>query len=154
MTRFQDLAYEQLKDSTIRLEQRGYSGEEAVIDLHPAQLRYVAEQFGLVAPNYPADELSNRLARQLCEIQRELASECHRSPGLDSTFAKLDGYCSSIPDAIFPHDLWDDDEAQANDASAASTGKESNPTTRPEKTQHRANAEAQADSGEQLGLNV
>lgn len=41
--RFHDLNYCELEDGTIRLEQFDYSGEIAVIDLHPAQLRYIAE---------------------------------------------------------------------------------------------------------------
>ena len=45
-----DLKTEQLEDGTIRLSQMDYAGEDYVIDLHPAQMRLVAEQCGI----YPA----------------------------------------------------------------------------------------------------
>jgi hypothetical protein len=109
MTKFHDLSFNRQPDGSIRLTQTD-CGEDSIIDLHPAQLRYMAESFGMVAPNSTGDELSKRLARQLCEIQKGLVSECHRSPWLEMLFIKLDAYCSSLPDDIFPHDLWDDDE--------------------------------------------
>ena len=74
MPKFYDLTFSRQPDGSIRLTQSD-CGEDYIIDLHPAQLRYMAESFGLVAPNYPGDELSKRLARQLCTIQRELADE-------------------------------------------------------------------------------
>lgn len=114
-----DLAFKQSSDGTIRLEQRdgdGDGGEPAIIDLHPAQLRHVAVAFGIVAPNYQADDLSKRLAEQLCTIQRELADECHRSHWLELTFTKLDAWCSALPDAVFPYHLWDDSEVPGADA--------------------------------------
>jgi hypothetical protein len=42
-----DLETEQLEDGTIRLSQMNYAGEDGVIDLHPTQLRLVAEQCGI-----------------------------------------------------------------------------------------------------------
>lgn len=118
MQKFYDLTFSRQPDGSIRLTQSD-CGEDCIIDLHPAQLRHVAESFALVAPTYPADELSKRLARQLCTIQRELADECHRSHWLEMTFAKLDAYCSSLPDEIFPHDLWDDGAPDAQEAVTA-----------------------------------
>lgn len=46
---FYDLSFDQLDDGTIRLEQKDYSGESYVIDLHPCQLRQVAERAGLLS---------------------------------------------------------------------------------------------------------
>ena len=144
MPKFYDLTFSRQPDGSIRLTQSD-CGEDYIIDLHPAQLRHVAESFALVAPTYPADELSKRLARQLCTIQRELADECHRSHWLEMTFAKLDAYCSSLPDDIFPYDLWDDGTSDAQEAHVASK-----PTALP---QTAIEAEPRND-GQQLGLAV
>jgi hypothetical protein len=115
-TRWHDLIIDRLPDGGIHLEQQAGLEEPSVIHLHPAQLRHVAETFGLVAPNYPADELSKRLAEQLCTILRELDGERHRSPWLDMTYTKLDAWCSALPDAIFPHHLWDDESETSSNA--------------------------------------
>ena len=69
-TRWHDLIVKRLEDGGIHLEQQYL--EPSVIHLHPQQLRHVAEQFGLVAPNYPDDELSKRLAEQLCRVYLEM----------------------------------------------------------------------------------
>lgn len=47
---FYDLSFGQLDDGTIRLEQKDYCGESYIIDLHPCQLRQVAERAGLLPP--------------------------------------------------------------------------------------------------------
>lgn len=46
--RMYDLEFEQLDDGTIRLEQKDYSGDSCIVDLHPCQLRYIAESAGLL----------------------------------------------------------------------------------------------------------
>lgn len=109
-TRWHDLMVDRLPDGGIRLEQQSGCEEPSVIHLHPVQLRHIAETFGLVAPNYPADELSKRLAEQLCTILRELEDERQRSLCLDLTYTKLDAWCSALPDDIFPHHVWDDED--------------------------------------------
>ena len=149
MPKFYDLTFSRQPDGSIRLIQSD-CGEDSIIDLHPAQLRYMAESFALVAPTYPADELSKRLARQLCTIQRELADECHRSHWLEMTFAKLDAYCSSLPDNIFPHDLWPDDTPDAQESPPVQAHVASKPTALP---QTAIEAEPRND-GQQLGLAV
>lgn len=149
MPKFYDLTFSRQPDGGIRLTQSD-CGEDYIIDLHPAQLRHVAESFALVAPTYPADELSKRLARQLCTIQRELADECHRSHWLEMTFAKLDAYCSSLPDEIFPHDLWDDGTSDAQESPPARAHVASKPTALP---QTAIETEPRND-GQQLGLAV
>ena len=109
-TRWHDLVFDRLPDGGIHLEQRSGVDDPSVIHLHPVQLRHIAETFGLVAPNYPADELSKRLALQLCSIMKELEDERHRSHRLDMTYTKLDAWCSALPDDIFPHHVWDDED--------------------------------------------
>lgn len=115
MTKFHDLTFNRQTDGSIRLTQSD-CGEDSIIDLHPVQLRHIAEAFGVVAPSNPADELSKRLAFQLCTILRELEDECHRSHWLQLTYTKLDAWCSALPDDIFPHHVWDDDQEAAPEA--------------------------------------
>lgn len=123
--RFHDLTFERLKDGTIRLMQQSGLGEPDTIDIHPSQLRHVAEAFGLVPPSYPADELTKRLAEQLCTILKELADECHRSHWLELTYAKLDAWCSALPNDIFPFDLWEEPKK------ASGSGEEVRPVRQP-----------------------
>lgn len=109
MTRWHDLIVERLKDGGIHLEQQAGLQEPSVIHLHPQQLRHVAEQFGLVAPNYPDDELSKRLAEQLCKLYLEMADDYrHLSHTLEGSFERLGGFIDGIPDAIFPNHLWEE----------------------------------------------
>jgi hypothetical protein len=110
------------------LRQNESGGTEAVC-LHVSQLRYVAEMAGVVQPNYPADELTKRLAHQLCEIRRELADECYRSHWLGMTWEKLHGYCESIPDNVFPWEMFEDEADQAPPATAPEK-----PTAKPSPT--------------------
>jgi len=91
MTKFHDLSFNRQPDGSIRLTQSD-CGEDSIIDLHPVQLRHMAETFCLVAPSYPADELTKRLAEQLCTILRELEDERHRSHWLEMTYTKLDAW--------------------------------------------------------------
>lgn len=50
MEKFYDLSVSRQPDGSVRLVQSD-CGEDYIIDLHPAQLRHVAETFGLVAPS-------------------------------------------------------------------------------------------------------
>lgn len=79
---FYDLNIETLEDGTIRLEQRDYSGEAAIIDLHPAQAAFIAD--GLPAnasernqaqPNGTAERIAT-LERRLCWM-RDRFGECY-----------------------------------------------------------------------------
>lgn len=108
MTRWHDLIVERLKDGGIHLEQQAGLQEPSVIHLHPQQLRHVAEQFGLVAPNYPDDELSKRLAEQLCKLYLEMSEDRCLSHALEGSFERLGGFIDGIPDAIFPNHLWEE----------------------------------------------
>lgn len=116
-TRFHDLQFSRQQDGSIRLVQSD-CGEEYIIDLHPVQLGHIAETFGLTAPSYRAGELTKLLAEQLGTIYKELANECHRSPWLEQTYAKLDGFMFALPESVFPFHLWDDDD-QPKAASAS-----------------------------------
>lgn len=131
---FYDLKFNREPDGSICLEQQFGVDEPRAIYLHPAQLRHVAESFSLVAPNYPADELTKRLARQLCEIRQELADECYRSHWLEVTWQKLHVYCESIPDNVFPWEMFEDEAEPEVPAKATEkpTGKPSPmPTAKP-----------------------
>lgn len=108
MEKFFDLSFTRQSDGSIRLMQMD-CGEDCIINLHTAQLRHIAETFGLVAPNYQTDGLAKQLAYQLCATLKGLEDECHRSHWLELTYAKLDAWCSTIPDELFPYDLWEDD---------------------------------------------
>jgi len=128
---FYDLKFSRKPDGGICLTQQSGLDQPDTIYLHPAQLRHVAESFGLVQPNYPADELTKRLAEQLCTLLRELEDECHRSHWLGMTYAKLDAWCSALPDEIFPHHVWDDEPpapvASASKPKTAAPGANDNP---------------------------
>lgn len=114
----------------ITLRQMDHAGNEYGVCLHVSQLRYVAEVAGVVAPTYPADELAKRLARQLCEIRRELAAECHHSHQIGLTWGKLHGFCQSIPESIFPWEMFEDKTEPKPQAKA--TGKPTAlPTAKP-----------------------
>ena len=100
-----DLEFERNGDCII-LRQNESGGAEAVY-LHVSQLRYVAEVAGVVQPSYPDDELTKRLARQLCEVRMEMAElyGCANHK-LDILYERLDAYCESLPDGVFPFDLY------------------------------------------------
>lgn len=79
---FYDLSIETLDDGTIRLEQRDYCGESAILDLHPAQVSYIAD--GLSAnvlervqtqPNWAMERIAT-LERRLLWV-RDRFEECN-----------------------------------------------------------------------------
>lgn len=116
-TRWHDLTFDRLKDGGIHLEQQSGCEEPNVIHLHPVQLRHIAETFGLVAPNHPADELSKQLAEQLCRVFLDMCDDYrHLSHALEDVYLRLDGYISALPDAIFPHHLWEEREKRERKA--------------------------------------
>lgn len=47
---FYDLNVATLDDGTIRLEQRDYCGESVILDLHPAQVAYIADSLSTSEP--------------------------------------------------------------------------------------------------------
>jgi len=109
MSRFHNLDFKKLADGSIRLTQQDGCGDSYIIDLHPEQLRHLAQVFGVASLDYAANELTRRLAEQLGTISKELADEYHRSHQLGLTYAKLDGFMVALPDSIFPFHLWDDE---------------------------------------------
>ncbi len=81
---FYNLNIETLDDGTIRLEQRDYCGESAILDLHPAQVAYIAD--GLSAnvperlqtqPNWALERIAT-LERRLLWV-RDRFEECHEA---------------------------------------------------------------------------
>lgn len=103
-----DIEYCQLNSGAIRLEQNAYGGDNTV-DLHPMQLRAIAEHFGLVTPQPPADEFTQRLAEHLCSAYLALLDEQrHWSHGLEELFVRLDAQIDCLPSSLFPEHLWEE----------------------------------------------
>ena len=157
-TRWHDLSVERLEDGGIHLEQQYL--EPSVIHLHPQQLRHVAEQFGLVAPNYPDDELSKRLAEQLCRVYLEMHDDYrHLSDKLESALDRLGGFIDGIPDSIFPNHLWEqreERERKKEEERLQKAAKETVPFFPPTSTENGAVQKTgdSIDSDGQLGLPV
>ena len=79
---FYDLNIETLDDGTIRLEQRDYCGESMILDLHPAQVAYIADSLAVstperiqTQPNWATDRIAT-LERRMCWM-RDRFEECY-----------------------------------------------------------------------------
>lgn len=79
---FYDLNIETLDDGTIRLEQRDYYGEPVILDLHPAQVAYIADSLPANAPeriqtqlNWATERIAT-LERRMCWM-RDRFEECY-----------------------------------------------------------------------------
>lgn len=79
---FYDLNIATLDDGTIRLEQRDYCGESMILDLHRAQIAYIADSLTLntpehiqTQPNWATDRIAT-LERRMCWM-RDRFEECH-----------------------------------------------------------------------------
>ena len=79
---FYDLNIDTLDDGTIRLEQRDYCGESMILDLHPAQVAYIADSLTVntperiqTQPNRATDRIAT-LERRMCWM-RDRFDECH-----------------------------------------------------------------------------
>lgn len=59
---FYDLSIDMLDDRTIRLEQRGYCGESAIINLHPQQALHIAYGLSVDAHQVQINGLVERIA--------------------------------------------------------------------------------------------
>ena len=118
-----------IEHDVIEIEQRDFEHTQ-VICLAPSQLRAIAEHFGLVPPQYPADELTKRLARQLCEIRKMLADETSASPWIEMAFHTLNAYCNSLPDSIFPFAMFEE-ETEPNPQAKATGKPTALPTEKP-----------------------
>ena len=81
---FYDLNIETLDDGTIRLEQRGYCGESAILDLHPAQVAYIADNLSANVPER-VQTLPNWATERIATLERRLLwvrdrfEECHEA---------------------------------------------------------------------------
>lgn len=117
---FYDLNIETLEDKTIRLEQKGYSGEIAIIDLHPAQATFIADSLKANAiernqapPNGAAERIAT-LERRLLWMQNrfeecrealpsDMFERCAEAFEFDSWLAaSIDvaaEFCADFPDA-------------------------------------------------------
>lgn len=84
-TKMHDLTFQQLEDGTIRLEQQWGIDDPYSIDLHPSQLRYVAEAIGLLEPS------------KLPEQPRALKKRLERPPRPFNRHSRRPGSRSDIP---------------------------------------------------------
>ena len=109
LERIYQLDFKVNADGSIDLEQPSGFGEVDRITLHACQVRLLFERAGHLLPPPPADELAKRLARQLCELRLELCDEYGRSPSLNEAITMLGAVCDSLPDSVFPFDLYPDD---------------------------------------------
>ena len=73
---FYDLNIETLDDGTIRLEQRDYCGESAIIDLHPVQAAHIADGLPVAAPY--VRQMSALEADRIGTLERRLLWMCDR----------------------------------------------------------------------------
>lgn len=148
-TRFQDLAYEQLSDGTIRIEQRDYCGEEVMVDLHPEQLLFIARCLCGMKQETAAQvaDLERRIAVLTDKVQNIVCNKAFRSDlleGLSDGFehiAKLD----ALLDLALEFD-GGRLEPEEHDEPSCHTDKAMN-------TQPKATAQTLAGA-EQLGLEV
>jgi len=151
MSRFFDLSFEQLPSGEIRLRQDSLD-DASVIDLHPWQLRAVAEHFGLVHPAPPADTLTKKLAEQLCRVYLAMCDDYrHLSHILEEEYARLDVFIDLMPEDVFPGHLWDEREEYERAAAEARANRQAkgHDVAAPAKGDG-----AEAAHGEQLGLPV
>lgn len=109
LERIYQLDFKVNADGSIDLEQPGGLGEVDRITLHACHVRLLLEEAGHLLPPPPANELAKRLARQLCEIRLELASEYGRSPGINEVVCLVNAFCDALPDSIFPFDMFESD---------------------------------------------
>ena len=111
--RIPDLSFRVLPDGSLELEQ-GFA-ETNRISLHASQTRHLFEKTGYLLP---ADELSKRLARQLCEVLRDLCEQSGLHPVVDRAITTLAAYRDALPESVFPHELYPDDEQPADTSQA------------------------------------
>lgn len=156
MEKMHDLAYSQEPDGAIRLLQIGYCGEESIIDMHPAQLRHIAEHFGLVAPAPPADDLTKRLAEQLGRVFLDMSDDYrHLTHTLEFAFARIDGFLETLPDDVFPAHLWDErDERERQRKEQEEARQAAREASRKQPTQEPPEPPASPPDGLQMDLAV
>lgn len=106
------LAYRINPDGSVDLEQDLGAGNVERVFLHRLHVRLLLEETGHLLPPQPPDELAKRLARQLCELRLELANEYGRSPSLNEAITMLGAFCDSLPDSVFPFELYPDDSPE------------------------------------------
>lgn len=107
LERIYSLAYEVHLDGSIDLEQDCGAGNVDRVALHPCHVRHLFQEAGHLLPPEPADELSKRLARQMCQVRLELGGAYGLSPGINEAITMLQAFCDSIPDSAFPFDLYE-----------------------------------------------
>lgn len=153
MEQFFDLSFSRQPDGNIRLIQSGY-GEEYIIEVHPAQLLFIARQMCGMKPETAdkVEELERRIAVLTDKLQNIVCNKAFRSDlveGIGEGFeylAKLDGLLDLALEfdggRLHPEykEELDDGDKPITCATFA----------KHQKTQ----SDATAEGGEQLGLDV
>lgn len=117
-SKFYDLEISKLDDGTIRLEQRYGCDESAIVDLHPAQVAYIADGLPATAPERPqpqwAMERIATLERRLlwmrdrfddcyAALPHDMCERCPEAPEfyawLQASIDVAGEFCSDFPDA-------------------------------------------------------
>lgn len=119
MQQIPDLAFQLNPDGSIDIEQ-GYT-DVAYITLHSCHVRHLFELAGHLLPPPPADELSKNLAVQLCMIFDGLKEEIGRSPGIDQLFFQAATVVELLPNSVYPHWLYADENDQPPDSEKSGT---------------------------------
>jgi len=70
MEKMHDLGLELLPDGTIRLEQFDYCGESVILDMHPCQLRLIAERAAILSPDITQQKPSGIPAGLIRRLER------------------------------------------------------------------------------------
>lgn len=116
-----DLAFAVGEDGSIELAQEDDCNEPHRITLHACHVRHLFEVSGHLLPPPSADELSKRLARQLCSVLLDLCEETGCSPAVDHAIDTLIAYKQALPDSVFPYDLYENEQELSPSAAKSST---------------------------------
>lgn len=99
--RFYDLEAHQLEDGTVRLSQHYGDEDPSVIDLHPQQLRHLAESFARVP-----DRMTGSIHSRLLELQSDLRYFTDWNLWIDEIAESIsDGLAFQIGADAMRHDL-------------------------------------------------
>ncbi len=85
----------------IELEQNAGCGETTSITLHRVHLRLLLEETGMLTAPQQVDDMSRKLAGELCDILYDLANECGVSPGVDRIIVRLNAIVGLLPESLF-----------------------------------------------------
>ncbi len=113
--RIPDLEFAILGDGIFRLEQSAGAGETAIVDLHPAQMRLLAERAGLLPPaprpTWPRGFTRRlyRLERRFCDLANEVLDDKHVD---NDTALRISGIHDELEDLMVDFEFLVDDHDQ------------------------------------------